>query len=805
MAKDFDSILAELEEYDLGYELPKGISKKKAAKKALKKAKEHADYTKQLEKESEAAEEKKVEGNSQKAFVNSGGKLDIFAESYSEEYVKETGRENGLPPMTSATDFIAYLFEVLKFDRTDYKDAKSEIGVLKHEIVTAWKGPITKLLKEAQDAYQKLFKVTSAEGGVSTDVLEMYVNKAKDVALGVDLNFWRLVVANKGKLDEAVAFFRISGVQQSAFRNDWIKNNATDEAITKKRFEKLKKMALADVLGGAGSSKLLTSKEISAQKEERKRQNSLLKKYKKLGVTKDNLESFEDELDIREELADLKRSKLSKYVGGKAADLKEKYLGDDSLVAKVMMRKFRQGRHDKRARMMALQAKLNTATRSREGDVSALPTDVTPFATPTKDQSRMAATADEIAGRKLQATLDKIAKNTGDIAKNGSDSDFGVGPLVAALGAISLPALSAALVGGLTTAVTAYLATKFGGESMPSETGNYKLAKPITEMGAWERFSSRAGSRRQDIEEMVENGKKFTAEQAADIKKYYDVEVPVDEKAAGQKTLSYSAPPTEANPTGASAAPPPASTTVNPKALAEAVSGSAGAAYSSAKAAVSNFVAPVGGRISSLFGPRNVKGGSKNHKGIDFAVPVGTPVAASGAGTVSLVDGNHKDYGQVVMVSHPDGTSSLYAHNSQLLVKKGDQVEAGQQIALSGNTGRSTGPHVHFEMLKGNHMGAGQFDPSNVIPSLAGATAAPGTATLAQAASMATPNSPEAPPASTQSPVPGAPITQGSVGAVAAALGTTPKPANGGTNVATVPTYAYMDAKFFALNLGAIT
>jgi murein DD-endopeptidase MepM/ murein hydrolase activator NlpD len=316
---------------------------------------------------------------------------------------------------------------------------------------------------------------------------------------------------------------------------------------------------------------------------------------------------------------------------------------------------------------------------------------------------------------------------------------------------------------------------------------------------------------------MVENGKKFTASQASDIKKYYNIDVPVDEKAAGEKVLSYSAPATESNPTDATAtAPqPPAADTSganpNPKALVKAISGSAGAGYETAKATVGKFVAPVAGRISSFFNPNRkhpVTGKVRPHKGVDFAVPVGTPVTAAGSGTVSLVNPNHKDFGQVAMISHPDGTSSLYAHNSQLLVTQGQKVEAGQQIALSGNTGLSSGPHVHFEMMKGNSMGSGQFDPGSTIPSLAsGSTETGGAAPtmVASAASTVTPTSPEAPTASAQSPVPGSPVTSGSATAVAAATGSTPKPAAGGTNVATVPTYAYMDAKFFALNLSAIT
>lgn len=89
----------------------------------------------------------------------------------------------------------------------------------------------------------------------------------------------------------------------------------------------------------------------------------------------------------------------------------------------------------------------------------------------------------------------------------------------------------------------------------------------------------------------------------------------------------------------------------------------------------------------------------KLHTGIDFPVPSGTPVHASSGGTVIQAGWNNA-YGNVVVISHGGGISTLYAHNTSLLVSVGQTVTQGQTIAYSGNTGYSTGPHCHFEVLK---------------------------------------------------------------------------------------------------------
>ncbi|MGW0119142.1 M23 family metallopeptidase [Streptomyces sp. NPDC003327] len=90
------------------------------------------------------------------------------------------------------------------------------------------------------------------------------------------------------------------------------------------------------------------------------------------------------------------------------------------------------------------------------------------------------------------------------------------------------------------------------------------------------------------------------------------------------------------------------------------------------------------------------------HSGQDFAVPVGTPVKAAGFGTVVKAGpnggGDGPAYGNAIVVKHGNGTYSQYAHLSKIKVKIGQKVAAGQQIALSGNTGNSSGPHLHFEI-----------------------------------------------------------------------------------------------------------
>ncbi|MEX2156548.1 MAG: peptidoglycan DD-metalloendopeptidase family protein [Gemmatimonadales bacterium] len=89
----------------------------------------------------------------------------------------------------------------------------------------------------------------------------------------------------------------------------------------------------------------------------------------------------------------------------------------------------------------------------------------------------------------------------------------------------------------------------------------------------------------------------------------------------------------------------------------------------------------------------------ESHPGIDIAVPAGTPVRASGGGTVAAA-GYDPDYGLFVLLRHPSGYETMYGHASRLLAAEDDDVQAGQIIGLSGNSGRSTAPHLHFEIRR---------------------------------------------------------------------------------------------------------
>lgn len=119
------------------------------------------------------------------------------------------------------------------------------------------------------------------------------------------------------------------------------------------------------------------------------------------------------------------------------------------------------------------------------------------------------------------------------------------------------------------------------------------------------------------------------------------------------------------------------------------------------------YIKPLsGGRLSSGFGRRKAptKGASSYHRGVDWSTPTGTAIFASSGGTVAKA-GWGGGYGYVVYINHADGRQTRYAHLSKVLVKNGQHVNQGQKIALSGNTGVSTGPHLHFEMLiNGTHV-----------------------------------------------------------------------------------------------------
>ena len=110
---------------------------------------------------------------------------------------------------------------------------------------------------------------------------------------------------------------------------------------------------------------------------------------------------------------------------------------------------------------------------------------------------------------------------------------------------------------------------------------------------------------------------------------------------------------------------------------------------------------PVAGRITSEYGERvhPVTGARHVHHGVDIAVPVGTPIQVPFAGRVKRV-GHEGPMGHHVVVEHANGYQTVYAHASKVLVEPGQEVAAGEVLAESGNSGRSTGPHLHFSLLR---------------------------------------------------------------------------------------------------------
>jgi len=124
---------------------------------------------------------------------------------------------------------------------------------------------------------------------------------------------------------------------------------------------------------------------------------------------------------------------------------------------------------------------------------------------------------------------------------------------------------------------------------------------------------------------------------------------------------------------------------------------------------VDGFIWPVKGTINSGFGPRGIS----SHDGIDIGAPEGTPIRAIEKGEVIYSD-QLRGYGNIIIVRHTGGFISVYAHNEANLVREGQAVSRGEVIARVGNTGRVTGPHLHFEIRKNN---AAQ-DPLRYLPPL---------------------------------------------------------------------------------------
>ncbi|HID37229.1 MAG TPA: M23 family metallopeptidase [Ghiorsea sp.] len=125
---------------------------------------------------------------------------------------------------------------------------------------------------------------------------------------------------------------------------------------------------------------------------------------------------------------------------------------------------------------------------------------------------------------------------------------------------------------------------------------------------------------------------------------------------------------------------------------------------------IKNFklIWPVQGRFSSKFGPRK----GRMHDGIDIAAKIGTRIVAAASGEVVYADNKLTGYGNLIIIRHNSKMFTAYAHNDRNLVARGDKVKQGQRIATVGETGRVTGPHVHFELRKGETA----IDPLPYLP-----------------------------------------------------------------------------------------
>lgn len=127
----------------------------------------------------------------------------------------------------------------------------------------------------------------------------------------------------------------------------------------------------------------------------------------------------------------------------------------------------------------------------------------------------------------------------------------------------------------------------------------------------------------------------------------------------------------------------------------------------SVKVDLSTFCVPVMGHITSHFGPRRYR----YHYGTDIKLNTGDTVVSSFAGKIRIIDYDRRGYGHYVVIRHDNGLETVYAHLSEIMVTPDQVVEAGEPIALGGSTGRSTGPHLHYEIrFLGNAM-----NPAKII------------------------------------------------------------------------------------------
>jgi len=126
------------------------------------------------------------------------------------------------------------------------------------------------------------------------------------------------------------------------------------------------------------------------------------------------------------------------------------------------------------------------------------------------------------------------------------------------------------------------------------------------------------------------------------------------------------------------------------------------------KAVKGFFIWPVKGQLTSKFGNRK----GRHHDGIDVGARKGTPIVAAAAGKVMFSGWGPTGYGLMVIIKHKNNLTTIYAHSSHIHVQKNQTVKQGQRIASVGNTGRSTGPHLHFEVRNDTHP----QNPLNYLP-----------------------------------------------------------------------------------------
>lgn len=197
---------------------------------------------------------------------------------------------------------------------------------------------------------------------------------------------------------------------------------------------------------------------------------------------------------------------------------------------------------------------------------------------------------------------------------------------------------------------------------------------------------------------------KQIAQAEATYQKQLAAEKAAAEKAAAEKAAAEKAAAEQAAKAAQAAAQKAAQQQKQPSSGSSA-SGSSSSSGSQTTASASGFLWPIASshRVTSPFGWRThpITGRRNLHGGIDIAAPNGTPIMASKAGVV-VISQYGSSYGNYVVISHPDGTRTLYAHMSQRSVSAGDTVSQGQTVGLVGSTGSSTGNHLHFETWTGS-------------------------------------------------------------------------------------------------------